>query len=778
MDRRHLPALHVRATIEAAYDQRYQKEPFPAQEHLTPPEGAPNVLVILIDDMGFGASSPFGGPCQMPVAQELADQGLRYGRFHTTAMCSPTRAALLTGRNHHSVGMGQITELLTAAPGYDGMRGPDAGTLAQILRMNGYATGAFGKWHQTPAWEQTPAGPLDRWPTGEGFEKFYGFFGGEADQFTPTLIDGTTFIDPPATEEEGYHLSEDLVDQALAWIRQVRNVDRDKSWFTYLSFGATHAPFHLPKELRDNNPYRGRFGHGWDEMRERILARQKELRIVPEDTELAPWRGGVPHWDEQNDTDRAAAERLMETYAAFAEHTDAQVGKVIDFLRETGDLDNTLVFYILGDNGASTEGGFTGTVNQVRKMNGFEVTSQEIVDQLEDIGGPNSFPHFNAGWALALDTPYQWAKQVASHYGGTRNGLIVHWPRGFPARGEVRQHWHHVIDVAPTILEAAGIPQPHTINGIEQRPIEGVSMLYSFRDGQAPERHTTQYFEMFGNRGIYHENWTAVAKHRTPWESTKALDLSFDDDVWELYDTTNDWSQVQDLAAEHPEKLAELKALFESEARKYNVLPLDDRAAERLDAKVAGRPMLWSAKDIVLTPRDGHLNEDNVPNVKNTSFQITAELETTGGDNGVFVAQGGRFGGWAFYSDEGRLTYVYNDGGQFMVQADSLLEPGRHTVDLLFDYDGGGLGRGGDVRIMADGTLIGSGRVERTLPMRFSVNETLNVGIDRGSPVTDAYPPGAANRYSGVLHTVRITVAEDSQEPNAEQRLGTTLTYH
>ncbi|MDX6318077.1 MAG: hypothetical protein QOD35_1477 [Nocardioidaceae bacterium] len=779
MTSEHLPvASYRREDPPPALDIRDQKTPFSARQRPQPPEGAPNVLVILLDDMGFGASSAFGGPCRMPTAERLADDGLRYSRFHTTALCSPTRAALMTGRNHHSVAMGNVVELSTTAPGYDGMRPETAGTLAQTLSLSGYATGAFGKWHQTPPWEQTAAGPFDHWPTREGFDRFYGFLGGEASQFNPTLVDGTTFVDPPATEQEGYHLSEDLVDKAGGWIRDVTTFGAGKPWFCYLAFGATHAPFQVPQSWRGR--YRGEFAHGWDRQREITLAAQKELGVVPEQAELAPWVEGVPHWDELTDSERLAAERLMETYASFAEHTDAQVGRLIDELRSTGQLDNTVVFYILGDNGASAEGGIEGTLNETLRLNGLSDTTERILDHLDEIGGPHSYVHYPVGWALAMDTPYQWTKQVASHYGGTRNGLVVHWPKGITARGEVRNQWHHVIDIAPTVLEAAGLPEPKTINGIAQDPIQGTSLLYSFDDSEAPERHTTQYFEMFGNRGIYREGWTAVTQHRTPWKPGQIETTRFSEDVWELYDTQNDWTQAHDIAAERPDKLAELQELFLAEARGNNVLPLDDRLAERMNADIAGRRSPHAPSSVVLTQGSGRLREDAIPGLKNTSFRISVELGAGELTDGVLVAQGGRFAGWSLYVKDGHPTYAYNLAGLEVTQVGSaaVIGPGQHTLELSFAYDGGGLGKGGLVRLVLDGDDVGSGRLERTIPFFFSMDETLNVGLDRGSPVTEDYADAGANAFAGTIQRVTLTVGDDTQQPSDRELLGAVLTAH
>ncbi len=675
--------------------------------------------------------------------------------------------------------MGNVLELATAAPGYDGMRPPTSGTLAQTLNANGYATGAFGKWHQTPPWEQTAGGPFDRWPTREGFEKFYGILAAESSQFTPTLVDGTTFIDPPATEDEGYHLSQDLVDQATRWIEDVNTFDPEKPWFAYLAFGATHAPFHLPRELRDR--HRGEFEHGWDAQREITFARQKELGVVPEDAELAPWVPGVPHWDEISETQQVVAKRLMETYAAFAEHTDAQVGRLVDNLQSRGQLDNTIVIYILGDNGASAEGGLEGTLNETLRLNGMEDTAERIREHLDEIGGPATYAHYPVGWAVALDTPYQWTKQVASHYGGTRNGMIVHWPQGIQAHGEVRNQWHHVIDVTPTILEAAGVPVPATINGIPQDPIEGTSFRYSFDDASAEERHTTQYFEMFGNRGVYHEGWTAVTKHRTPWTVGRIQTRPFAEDMWELYDTRDDWTQARDVAEHFPEKLAELQELFLQEAQRYHVLPLDDRVGERMNADLAGRKRLATARSAVFGPHSGHLREDAVPNVKNTSFRVTAVIDATSEySDGVLVAQGGAYAGWSLFLKEGRPVYVHNLAALEVthIRGESAVPAGRHTVEYVFDYDGGGVGKGGTGTLFIDGAVVGSGRLERTIPFFFSMDETFNVGIDRGSPVTDEYGRNGGNAYTGTIESIAIVAGDDAVEPTSEQLLESVLTVH
>lgn len=724
--------------------------------------------------MGFGAPSVFGGPCRTPVAEQLAEGGLRYSRFHTTAMCSPTRAALMTGRNHHAVGVGTVMEISTGAPGYDGLRPRSAGTLAQILQANGYSTGAFGKWHQTPPWEQTAAGPFDRWPTHEGFDRFYGFLGGEASQFEPTLVEGTTFVDPPRTAAQGYHLSEDLVDRAIAWTGDVR-AHSDKPWLCYLAFGATHAPFQVPPEWRDR--YRGEFAHGWDRQREITLARQKALGVVPEDAELAPWTPGVPHWDDVSALERETGQRLMELYAAFAEHTDAQVGRLVEALRARGELDDTIVLYVLGDNGASAEGGPAGTLNETLHFNAIEESPERIAAFLAErpgeLGGPASYPHYPAGWAVAMDTPYQWTKQVASHYGGTRNGLVVHWPAGIRARGEVRHQWHHVNDVLPTLLDVAGLPVPETIDGVPQDPLDGVSFAYSFDAPDAPERHTTQYFEMFGNRGIYHEGWTAVAAHKAPWHPASLETPRFEDDRWELYDTTTDWTQARDLAAAEPERLAALQELFLAEARRNHVLPMDDKLARRFDAAASGRPA--PPGSLVLGPGAGRLRDDAVPTLRNASHAVRAYLVESG--DGVLVAQGGWFGGWSLYVRDGVLTWAYSYAAieWTHVRATVPLRQGAQVVEVQVGYDGGGLGRGADVRLLVDATEVGRGRIERTLPYMFSMDQTLDVGIDRGTPVTPDYGTRDGFAFEGRLDRLEIISGEDALRPSVEQQVEVAL---
>ncbi|ORL02987.1 arylsulfatase [Prescottella equi] len=748
------------------YDAKDPDSRFTPLRPLRPPDGSPNVLIVLLDDVGFGASSAFGGPAQTPTAQRLADDGLKYTRFHTTALCSPTRAALLTGRNHHTVGMGSITEMATAAPGYTSVRPDTCAPLAEILKLNGYATAHVGKCHEVPIWETSPVGPFDRWPSpGNGFEYFYGFLGGETDQWYPTLHEGTGRVEPWGTPEEGYHLTEDLADKAIAWVRQQKVLTPDKPFFLYFAPGATHAPHHVPQQWAQR--YRGRFDDGWDVLRERIFARQKELGVVPADAELTRRHDAIPAWDEMDERLLPVLRRQMENYAGFLEHTDHQVGRVVEEVDRIGALDDTLVFYVIGDNGASAEGTLQGTSNELISLNGMAgiETPEFLLGALDKLGGPDSSPHYAVGWAHAMDTPYQWTKQVASHWGGTRNGTVVHWPRGFAARGEVRNQFHHVVDVAPTVLAAAGIPAPTTVNGVRQHPLEGVDMAYSFHDAAAPERHVTQYFEMLGNRGIYHRGWSAVTKHRTPWQIPGGPGIAFDDDVWELYDGAADWTQARDLAKEYPERLRELQRLFLIEATRYNVLPLDDRTFERVLPGLSGKPRLVPGNRQVLLPGMQALLEMHIVNCRNRSWSLTAQVDVPdGGARGVILNLGGHAGGWSFYFRDGRPTFCYNLFGieRSYIRAPDTVGVGLHQVRSEFAYDGGGLGKGGTVTLFVDGTAVAEGRVERTEPIGFGY-EFSDVGRDSLSTVTPEYPTGD-NAFTGRIDWVQIEAGEDGHD--------------
>jgi len=747
------------------YDARDPDTHYPPIEPLRPPKGAPNVLVVLIDDAGFGASSAFGGPCQTPTFEKLARGGLRYNRFHTTALCSPTRQALLTGRNHHSVGMGNITENATSAPGNNSIRPNTAAPLAEILKLNGYSTAQFGKCHEVPVWEVTPMGPFNAWPTGGGgFEYFYGFIGGETNQYYPALFEGTTPVEPKKTPEEGYHFTEDMTDKAMKWVRQQKALMPDKPFFMYFAPGATHAPHHVPKEWIEK--YKGKFDQGWDKVREETFARQKKLGVIPKDCQLTKRHPQIPAWSAVSAEMKPVLARQMEVYAGFLSHTDQNVGRLIDALEDLGVLNDTLIYVIIGDNGASAEGSLQGTFNELVTITGFGhlETPEFLRERLDKFGGPEAYNHYAVGWAHAMDTPYQWTKQIASHFGGTRNGTIVHWPRGIKAKGEIRSQFHHVIDVAPTILEAAGLPEPIMVNGVQQRPIEGVSMVYSFSDPKAEERHETQYFEMMGNRGIYHKGWTAVTRHRTPWETGIVKLPKFDDDRWELYDTNKDWSQSNDLAKTNPDKLHELQRLWLIEATKYNVLPLDDRMLERANPDIAGRPQLVRGNRQLLFGGMGRLTENSIVNYKNKSHAITAELVVPqSGAEGVIVAVGGSIGGWSLYAKKGKPKYCYNFYGlnRYYVEGNSTLPPGKHQLRMEFAYDGGGLAKGGQVTLYVDGKPAGKGRVEQTEPYVFSADETLDIGTETGSPVTDDY---VTRTFTGEVNWVQIDVDKDAED--------------
>jgi arylsulfatase A-like enzyme len=761
------------------YDAKDPDTSYPPIEPLRPPAGAPNVLVVLIDDAGFGSSSAFGGPCQTPAFERLAANGLRYNRFHTTALCSPTRQALLTGRNHHAVGMGGITEIATSAPGYNSLRPNTAAPLAETLKLNGYSTAQFGKCHEVPVWQTSPMGPFENWPSGGGgFEHFYGFIGGETNQYAPAIYDGTVPVEPDRTPEEGYHFTEDMTDRAIDWVRQQKALMADKPFFVYYAPGATHAPHHVPPEWSDK--YEGRFDAGWDALREETFARQKELGVVPADAELTARPEEIPAWDDMPDDLKPILARQMEVYAGFMEHTDHHVGRLIDALADLGVLDDTLVYVMVGDNGASGEGTPNGCFNELVVLNGAAgvETVEFMASRIDDFGTPKAYNHYAVGWAHAMDTPYQWTKQIASHWGGTRNGTIVHWPSRIRAKGEVRSQFHHVIDIAATVLDAAGLPEPTFVHGVQQMPLHGVSMAYSFDDAAAAERHETQYFEMFCNRGIYHKGWTAVTRHSTPWVMVENPPL--EDDVWELY-APGDWTQAHDLAGEQPQKLAELQRLFLIEATKYNVLPLDDRRAERFNSDLAGRPQLIRGTRQLLFGGMGRLSENSVVVVKNKSHAVTAQIVVPDdGAEGVIVAQGGAFGGWSLYLKDGRPAYCYNLFGlqQFKVYGEAAVSPGEHQVRMQFAYDGGGLGKGGTATLYLDGSEIGNGRVDATVPMAFSADETTDVGSDSGTPVSDDLDM-RESRFTGRVRWVEIDLGDDAQDADhlitAEERLSIAM---
>ncbi len=727
----------------------------PPRFEVKAPAGAPNVLIVLIDDMGFGQSSAFGGPIHMPTAERMAKGGLRYNQFHTTALCSPTRAALLTGRNHHVCNMGSITETATAFPGQTGQRPNSVAPLAETLRLNGYSTAAFGKSHETAAWEVSPSGPTDRWPTRSGFDKFYGFIGGETNQWSPALYEDMTKIEPP--HDPKYHLMTDLANQAIKWTGFQKALTPEKPFFTYFAPGATHAPHHVPKEWIAK--YKGKFDQGWDRLREETLARQIALGVVPAGTKLAPKPEAIKDWDKLSPDEKKLFTRQMEIFAGFGEYADYEVGRLIQAIDDLGQFDNTLIFYIIGDNGASAEGTMNGLFNEATYFNGVPESVEDVLKHLDDLGGPNSYGHYAAGWAVAGDAPFTWTKQVAGSYGGTRNGMAIHWPKGIKAKNEIRSQWHHVIDIAPTILEAAKLPEPKSMNGTPQTPIEGVSLAYTFADAKAKDRHKTQYFEIFGNRGIYHDGWLAHTVHRAAWEAKPRH--PFLEDKWELYHVEEDFSSANDLATKNPEKLKELQELFLKEAVKNQVLPLDDRTLDRLNAGLVGRPDLMAGRT-TLTVYEGMvgMTENVFINIKNRSHSVTAEVQIPeGGANGVILAQAGRFGGWSLYLKDGKPMYAYNYLGlkTYKVAGTKALAPGKATVRFEFAYDGGGLGKGGTGTILVNGEKVAEARLEKTQGMIFSADEGADVGMDGETPVTDDYKEGD-NKFTGKIHKVVIEV--------------------
>ena len=754
LDRTVLPILEPTQETITILDAREAKAP--PRFAVTAPEGAPNVVIVLIDDIGFGASSAFGGPIEMPTLEKLAGGGLKYNRFHTTALCSPTRTALLTGHNHHANNAGAIMELATAFPGNTGIRPKEITTLAEILRQNGYSTGAFGKYHETPPWEVSISGPMDRWPTGSGFDKFYGFIGGETNQWAPALFDGVTRVEHKQSPD--YHFTVDMTDQAINWFSAQQALTPDKPFYLYFATGATHAPHHAPKEWIAK--YKGRFNGGWDKMREETFQRQKKLGVIPADTKLTPRPAEIPAWDDMSDDQKRLFERQMETFAGFAEHTDHEVGRLVAQLEAIGELENTLFFYIVGDNGASAEGGPEGAYNEMMALNGIIGTADQMMGHIEEWGGPNTFPHFAIGWAHACNTPFQWTKQVASHFGGTRNGMVMHWPKGIKAKGEVRGQFHHVIDVAPTALEAAQIPQPTMVNGVKQRPMDGVSMLYSADAPKAPDQRTTQYFEMFGNRGIYHEGWVACTRHSIPWLMVPLPAVK--DDIWELYKVDEDFSEANNLAEENPAKLKELQAVFETEALRNHVYPIDDRRSERFNPAIAGRPdLLNGRKTLTVYPGMTGMLENAFINVKGVRHTIAAEVELKDDKTqGVILAQAGSFGGWALYMKDGKAHHEYNFFGleRTKIASETALAPGKHVISYEFIPDEKKPGTGGKSILSVDGEKVAEGQIPKTQPFVFSADEGADVGLDGETNVSNDYQPGPPSAFTGEI--IRVTVEQ------------------
>ena len=700
------------------------------------PADAPNILLIMLDDVGFGSFGNFGGPVTTPGLDKIAKQGLRYNQFHTTALCSPTRASLLTGRNHHAVHMGGITEIANSFPGYDSAIPPESATVAQVLRMSGYSTACFGKWHLTPSWEQSPAGPFDRWPTGLGFDRFYGIMGAESSQYEPPVYDQTTPISPHVGNPE-YHLTEDLADQTITWMQRQKASSPNKPFFCYFSTPAVHAPHHVPREWIEK--FKGKFDSGWDELRQEIYERQLKLGVIPPETALTKRPEQIPAWSDYPERYRPIARRLMEVFAGFLAHTDAQIKRVIDALDDLEIADNTLVIYITGDNGASAEGTIHGAWSAPSFQNGVPEDPEWLLEHIDDFGTAKCENHFNVGWAWALDSPFQWMKQVASHFGGTRNAIAISWPKKIKDFGSLRTQFHHVIDIAPTIYDIAGITPPTHVNGIEQMPIHGTSMQYSFDSATKPSTHTSQYFEILGNRALYHDGWIASCFHgRLPWIRLQGFEFDGPQEHWELYNVAEDFSQAIDLAESHPEKLAELQELFDQHAKKYGIYPLRDPGSPR-HGDFAVPHSLDGISKMRYTSAHIRMPESSVINIKNCSFRIAADVLLKSDDaQGVIVCQGGNMAGWSLYLDkESKPVFHYNWFGHehTSIASSDALSKGPHKIEVSFAYDGG-FGAGGNFSLVVNESEVSSGRIEKTVPLVYSMSgETFDVGLDTGSAV-------------------------------------------
>jgi arylsulfatase A-like enzyme len=732
------------------------------------PEGAPNVLIVLIDDAGFGQWGTFGGQVPTPNLERLAKMGLRYTRFHTTALCSPTRAALLTGRNHHSAGTGVITEIGDGYPGYSGQIPKSAAMFAEVLRQGGYSTAFIGKNHNIADWETSISGPYDRWPNLQGFDYFYGFVGGEMDQWQPILYRDTVPVamEIPKGQEGHYTLNDSLADNTIRYIRLEKSTTPDRPFFIYYAPGATHAPHHVPKEWIDK--FKGQFNQGWDKYREETYQRQLKLGVIPPDTKLTPRPPEIPAWNSLSPDEQRVAERLMEIFAAYTAQTDYEVGRVLDALEEIGQMHNTLTFWEIGDNGASMEGTLSGCFNELATLQGVSEDASFLIQHIDELGSAKASNHIPVGWAWAVNTPFQWGKQVASHFGGTRNPLVIAWPDRIKDAGGIRTQFHHVIDIAPTILEAAHLPQPVEVNGVKQKPIEGVSMIYSFDDPKAASPRHIQYFEMFGNRALYKDGWIATARHgRLPWVTAGGSTGDFDHDKWELYNLADDFSESNDLSAKYPEKLKELQDDFWIEAKKYDVLPLDDRFAERGDPRL--RPSLIAGRtDFIYYPGANRIPEPSAADTKNASHTITASIEVPqGGADGVLVAEGGAAGGYSLYIKDGTPVYEYNYFAheRYKVTSSEVLSPGPAVIRVDFKYDGG-IGKGGTATLFINDEKVGEGRIEKTCPSRFGA-ESFDVGMDNGSPVSEAYEPPFV--YSGTIKKVEIKIQDRTLSASDQQ---------
>jgi len=731
-----------------------------------PPTGAPNVVIIVLDDVGFGQVGTFGGPVPTPALDNLAAKGLKYNRFHTTAICGPSRAALLTGRNHHNCGSGFLAEWATGFPSYTTMIPKSTATVGKILKENGYNTSWFGKNHNTPDWESSVVGPFDRWPTGLGFDYFYGFIGGETNQYYPVLFENTVAVEPPSSPDDGYHLMTDLTDKAIGWLRYSKSVNPDKPVLMYFAPGAMHAPHHVGPQWREK--FSRQFDAGWDVVREETFQRQLDLGVIPPDCENTPRPDWCPAWDSLSADEQRLYARFMENYAGYMAFTDHEVGRLLTAIDEIPDADNTLIMYIVGDNGASSEGGLTGTLNEVMNLNGVYATLEENLARIDEIGTPSSEPHYPLGWAWAGNTPFQWVKQIASHLGGTRNPMVVSWPAKIADRGGIRSQFTHLIDLVPTILDVAGIPAPNAVNGIDQKPMDGVSIRSTFDSADTRPVRERQYFEIFTNRAIYDNGWIACAQHTFPWRQDYAPG-HWEDDRWELYHLDEDFSENRDLAARYPDKLVELQNLFDQEAEKYGVYPFDDRGAARI---VVPKPPPGGAdpnrRHFTYYPGAVRLPETAAPNTKNRTHRITVHIAERG--EGVLLAFGGTSAGFVMYVQDGKPHYEYNwfDRERTILAAKSQLREHNSTVVFDFLYDGGGAGKGGEAVLSVDGVEVDRKRIEHTVAGRFGI-DTFGVGTDTGAPVSTAYQPPFA--YTGIIDRVEIEIGEPGLDPDKEAAL-------
>ncbi|WP_116365743.1 arylsulfatase [Parahaliea mediterranea] len=728
--------------------------PQPAQA----PKGAPNVVLIMLDDTGFGQYTAFGGGIPSPTLDKLAAEGLKYNRFHTTALCSPTRAALITGRNHHSAANGVITEAATGYDGYTSIIPRSTGSVAEVLRQNGYMTAWIGKNHNTPAWETSAVGPFDRWANGLGFDYFYGFNAGDMNHWDPLLYENRNLV--PRSKDPDYHLTEDIADRAIDWVRRSTSISPDKPFFLYVAPGANHSPHHAPKEWIDK--FAGQFDEGWDAYREATLARQLELGVVPAGTELTERSAGLPAWDSLNDDQKRLYARMMEVFAGYAAHVDHHMGRIIDAVKATPAADNTLFIYIVGDNGASAEGGLEGSLNENLFFNGFPEKWQDNIQHIDELGGPKWFNHFPSAWAHAMSTPFQWTKQVASHFGGTRNPMIISWPAQIDDRGGLRSQFLHVIDIVPTLYEAIGITPPTVLNGVEQKPIEGTSFLQTFNDKNAAETRHSQYFELLVNRGMYHDGWMASSRSFVPWSPTRG---EFDPMTaeWELYNIDEDFSQAHNLADEHPDKVAELEAMFWDEAEKYNVLPLDWRGTVRLNAELQGRPSLAGKRNqYVYYPGQIALPDGASPPVLNKSFSVAMDITIPeAGAEGMIFTHGGLTGGYGIYLRDGKAHFVYN-----MLAIDRYtissapLPTGRVSLvaDVAYQGKNGERGKAAAVTLTANGKKVGEGQLARTVPLQFSLGEGVDVGTDSGSAIDFSYDLPFS--FTGQIEKVTVSLKE------------------